>query len=356
MKIILTGGGTAGHVVPNLALVPGLLAAGFEIEYIGGKGGMEQALVEDAGIVFHAISVGKLRRYFSLKNFSDGFKVIKGVAEARKLLKKIKPNVVFSKGGFVPVPVVFAAKMAKIPVVIHESDITVGLANRLAIPHAQKICYVFPESLAALPKNKAVWTGTPLRAEILGGSALAGAKICGFEAEKPVIMVIGGSSGSASINSLLRQALPNLITNFNIIHVCGKGNLDESLENSSYRQFEYITKGIGDLFAYSKVVVSRAGSNSLAEILALNKPNILIPLPKSVSRGDQILNAQSFEKQGFSVVLTEENLSPDMLVEAINSTFENRGIFRAAMAKSPAATDASRLIIDIIKEVSAESD
>jgi len=350
MKIILTGGGTAGHVVPNLALVPGLLAEGFEIEYIGGKGGMEQALVEDAGLNFHGISTGKLRRYFSLKNFTDGFRVIKGVNDARKLLKKFKPDVIFSKGGFVAVPVVYAAKMAKIPVILHESDITVGLANRLAIPHAHKICHVFPETLAHLPKSKAVHTGTPLRREILEGSAIAGTALCNFAAEKPVIMVMGGSSGAASVNSVLRQSLEQLTADFNILHICGKGNMDASLESGGYRQFEYVRQGMGDLYALSKLIVSRAGANSLAEIAALNKPNILIPLPLGSSRGDQILNAQSFEKQGFSVVLDDKNLTPTKLVEAIYSTFEKRGAYRAAMSQVQAAKDGTAQIIQLIKE------
>lgn len=350
MKIVLTGGGTAGHVVPNLALIPELKQAGFDVDYIGSKDGIERELAERAGLPFYGISSGKLRRYLSLKNFSDALKVVKGVNDARKALKKIKPDIIFSKGGFVAVPVVFAAKMLKIPVVIHESDITVGLANKLAIPRSQKVCYVFPETIAQLPKEKAMHTGTPIRKEILNGSAIAGDTLCQFMHDKPVIMVMGGSLGSAFINSVLREALPDLTPNFNIIHICGKGNFIESLQSASYRQFEYVQNGMGDLLAFSKLVVSRAGANSLAEISALKKPNILIPLPKAVSRGDQILNAQSFEKQGFSVVLQEENITPTNFVEAINETFKNRGAYSDALRKAAVTQDASSQIVKIILE------
>ncbi|MCL2575467.1 MAG: undecaprenyldiphospho-muramoylpentapeptide beta-N-acetylglucosaminyltransferase [Defluviitaleaceae bacterium] len=351
MKIVLTGGGTAGHVLPNLALVDSLCEAGFEISYIGGKGGMEAGLVQEVGLDYHAISAGKLRRYLSLKNIADAFRVVKGIGNARKVLKRIKPDIVFSKGGFVTVPVVFAAKMAKIPVIIHESDFTIGLANKLAMPHATKVCYVFPEAIAQIPKGKGVHTGTPIRQEIFNGNVKIAADLCGFKIQKPVIMIIGGSLGSVAINSIVRQALPDLLGKFNVIHICGKDNVDKSLTNDGYKQFEYISNGIGDLFALADLVVSRAGSNAIAEIAALHKPNILIPLPKAVSRGDQILNAKSYEKQGFSVVLDEENLDPQKLIDTIKETFVNRQKFIEKMAKSQTTKNGTAQIIEIIKSV-----
>jgi UDP-N-acetylglucosamine--N-acetylmuramyl-(pentapeptide) pyrophosphoryl-undecaprenol N-acetylglucosamine transferase len=254
------------------------------------------------------------------------------------------------------VPVVLAARSLKIPVVIHESDITVGLANKLAIPHCKRVCYVFPETLAQLPAEKAVFAGTPIRAEIFNGSKLKGVQMCGFADNKPVLLVMGGSSGSAAINGILRDALPLLLPKFNIAHICGRGNVDKGLNGTGYRQFEYIgggvSGGMGDLYALCELVVSRAGSNSLAEFLALNKPNILIPLPRSVSRGDQILNAQSFEKQGFSVVLQEEGLTADTLALAIGSAFDSRGAYRAAMAKSESGANGVEKIVELILEVS----
>lgn len=351
MKIVLTGGGTAGHIVPNLALIPGLQAAGFEISYIGGRNGMEKELVgaEAENIPYYGISSGKLRRYLSFKNLTDGFRVMKGVVDARKVLKKINPNVVFSKGGFVTVPVVFAAKSLKIPVVIHESDITVGLANKLAMPHAKKICCVFPETMVGLPANKAVHTGTPLRKQIFNGSAAKAANMCNFTKDLPIIMVMGGSSGSAAINGILRQALSQL-EGFNIIHICGNGNVDKPLESGNYRQFEYVSSGMGHLYAASQLVVSRAGSNSLAELLALRKPNILIPLPKHASRGDQILNAKSFEKQGFSVVLEEDGLTSNILAESIKDLYNRRSHFKGIMSNANIG-DGTEEIIKIIKSV-----
>ncbi|MCL2753175.1 MAG: undecaprenyldiphospho-muramoylpentapeptide beta-N-acetylglucosaminyltransferase [Defluviitaleaceae bacterium] len=354
MKIVLTGGGTAGHVVPNLALVPHLADEGFEINYIGGKGGMEEGLVAEAGLPYHAISAGKLRRYLSLKNIADGFRVIKGVRDARKVLRKIKPDVVFSKGGFVTVPVVFAAKMAKIPVVIHESDFTIGLANKLAIPRAKKVCCVFPETIKHIKDGKGVHTGTPIRKEVFNGNAKEALKHCGFVAQKPVILVMGGSLGSVAINTILRQNLDVLLKKYNIIHICGKDNVENSLkttDRAGYAQFEYISQGMGDFYALADIVVARAGSNSLAEFLALKKPNVLIPLPKAVSRGDQILNAASFEKQGFSVVLQEEDITNDVFVKTIDDTFANRAGFISVMENSATGGDGSKQIVDIIKSV-----
>jgi UDP-N-acetylglucosamine--N-acetylmuramyl-(pentapeptide) pyrophosphoryl-undecaprenol N-acetylglucosamine transferase len=350
MKIMLTGGGTAGHVMPNLALVPHLREDGFDISYIGSKAGMEKELVENAGLPYFGISSGKLRRYLSLKNLTDGFRVLKGIGEARKIIKKAAPDVIFSKGGFVAVPVVYAAKMLKVPVVIHESDITVGLANRLAIPHATKVCCVFPETLRQIPAVKGILTGTPIREEVLTGSRIKGAAFCNFADEKPVILVMGGSQGSAIINTHVRGALDVLLPHFNIIHSCGRGNLDSTINRAGYMQMEYINENMGDFYALADIVVSRAGANSIGEFLALAKPNVLIPLSRKASRGDQILNAASFEKQGFSVVIDEEELTEQFLVEVINQTYADRGKYAANMKKAGAG-DGIGQIVDIIKEV-----
>ena len=223
-RIILTGGGTAGHVTPNIALIPKLRELGYDIQYIGSYNGIEKELIEPFGIPYHGISSGKLRRYFSLQNFTDPFRVIKGFGEARKLIKSLKPDVIFSKGGFVSVPVVLAGKRCKVPVIIHESDMTPGLANKLAIPSAVKVCCNFPETLDALPEGKAVLTGSPIRQELLTGDKDAARKMCGFTDEKPVILVIGGSLGAVAVNEAVRAALPELLKQFQIIHLCGKGS------------------------------------------------------------------------------------------------------------------------------------
>lgn len=334
-RIVLTGGGTAGHVTPNIALLPRLKELGYDIHYIGSYDGIEKKLIEQCQIPYYGISSGKLRRYFDWKNFSDPFKVLKGYRQARGLLKTLKPDVVFSKGGFVSVPVVMAAGRRKIPAIIHESDMTPGLANKLAIPSACKVCCNFPETIKYLPEGKAVLTGSPIRKELLSGNKQNGLTYCRFKPDKPVIMVIGGSSGSQFINEIIRSILPNLQKNYQVLHLCGKGNLDESLNNTEgYAQFEYANKELSDLFALADIVISRAGANAICELLALRKPNILIPLSAAASRGDQILNARSFERQGFSMVLEEEHLNNVTLENAIQELFKNRSQYMAAMSKS----------------------
>lgn len=334
-KIVLTGGGTAGHVTPNIALIPELQKQGYEVHYIGSYDGIEKKLIEKLNIPYYGISSGKLRRYIDLKNLSDPFKVIKGLAQARRLLGKIKPDVVFSKGGFVSVPVVLAAKSKKIPCIIHESDMTPGLANKICIPCAQRVCTNFPETLKHLPAEKAVLTGSPIRAELFNGNKEKGLKFCGFDDSKPVILIIGGSLGAVAVNNAVRAILPQLLEKFQIIHLCGKGKLDESLKDvKGYVQFEYIHDELSDLMAASDIFISRAGANAICEILALRKPNILIPLSAQASRGDQILNAASFEKQGYSIVIQEEDITDEKLLAAVNDAYTNKDKYITAMKRS----------------------
>ena len=347
-KIVLTGGGTAGHVTPNLALLPSLKERGYEIHYIGSYHGIERKLIEGAGVAYDGISSGKLRRYFDLKNFSDPFRVVKGYAEALRLIRRYRPDVVFSKGGFVAVPVVLAAKHYKIPTIIHESDMTPGLANKICFPSAARVCCNFPETLAYLPEDKAILTGSPIRKELLEGDRLTGLQYSGLSANKPIILVIGGSLGSVIVNTSVRKLLPRLLETYQIIHICGKGNLDESLiGQTGYVQYEYVDAPLRHLFAAADLMISRAGANSICEILALRKPNVLIPLSAAASRGDQILNARSFEKQGFSNVLEEENLTDETLYQAIQDTMRNRQKFIGAMEQST-LSDAVGTIIDLI--------
>ena len=349
-KIVLTGGGTAGHVTPNLALIPELKARGYEISYIGSHTGIEKKLIEDYKIPYYSISTGKLRRYFDPKNFSDPFRVLKGFTEAVKLLRKIQPDVVFSKGGFVSVPVVRAAGVLKIPYIVHESDMTPGLANKLSMTGAKKICCNFPETMRVLPADKAVLTGTPIREELGMGSKEEGKKFCGFTDDKPVLMVIGGSLGAQSVNETVRYALPRLLPQFNVVHICGKEKMDNlTLSVPGYKQFEYVKNELKDIFAMADIVVSRAGANSICELLALKKPNILIPLSTKASRGDQMLNARSFEQQGFSLVIDNDDLDEDILVETIQDLFENREKYIENMSKSNLHS-ATNTIVQIINE------
>jgi len=351
-RIILTGGGTAGHVTPNIALLPGLKNLGYDIHYIGSYEGIEKNLIEQFGIPYHGISSGKLRRYFSVQNFTDPFRVLKGFGEARKLIKSLKPDVIFSKGGFVSVPVVLAGKQCHVPTIIHESDMTPGLANKLSIPSATKVCCNFPETLTHLPKEKAVLTGSPIRKELLMGDRAAALKFCGLTDGKPVILIIGGSLGSVVVNNAVRAILPELLKDFQVIHLCGKGKIDESLQNlKGYVQFEYIQDELKDLFALSDLVISRAGANAICELLALHKPNLLIPLSANASRGDQILNARSFERQGYSVVLEEEELTSSVLLDAVLKLYREKDAYIKAMQQSK-QQDSVQTILNLIQEVS----
>lgn len=334
-KIVLTGGGTAGHVTPNIALLPRLKELGYEISYIGSYEGIEKKLITDFDIPYYGIATGKFRRYLDIKNLTDPFRVIKGFGEARKYLKKINPDIIFSKGGFVSVPVIRAAATLHIPCIIHESDMTPGLANKLCIPVAEKVCCNFPETMSYLPKEKAVLTGSPIREELTKGDKVAALDMCGFTANKPVILVIGGSLGAASINQAVRDALPKLLKDFQVVHICGKEKIDNMLlHTKGYIQFEYVKAELKDLFALADVVISRAGANSICELLALKKPNLLIPLPAGSSRGDQILNAKSFESQGYSMVIDDDDLSPDLLTEKVTELYFTRQTFMEAMSKS----------------------
>lgn len=352
-RIVLTGGGTAGHVTPNIALIPRLRELNYDIHYIGSYDGIEKRLIEDFDIPYYGISTGKFRRYLDLKNFSDPFRVIKGYSEARKVLKQINPDVLFSKGGFVSVPAVRAAASLEIPCIIHESDMTPGLANKLCIPVARKVCCNFPETLQSLPAEKAVLTGSPIREELARGNKIAALDLCGFTVQRPVVMVIGGSLGAAAINKTVRDALPKLLDDFQVVHICGKDKVDNLLLNvKGYKQFEYLKAELKDVFAMSDIVISRAGANAICELLALKKPNILIPLSAHSSRGDQILNARSFENQGFSVIIDEDYLTENLLVEKVHELYFTRQSYKDAMEKSQ-QLNSIQTILDLIEQAAA---
>ena len=350
-KIVLTGGGTAGHVTANIALIPYLKKAGYEISYFGSYTGIEKTLIEPLDVTYYGISTGKLRRYFSLDNFKDPFKVMKGYFEAKKYLKSIRPDIIFSKGGFVTVPVIKAAASLKIPCILHESDMTPGLANKLCIPSAKKVCCTFPETLNFLPKNKAVFTGAPIRDELFNGSIENALAFCHFDNNKKILLVMGGSLGAKAINDAIRGILDLLLEDFNIIHLCGKGKLEKSLLNKGgYQQFEYVNNEMKDFLTCADLIISRAGSNSICEFLALKKLNLLIPLSANASRGDQILNAKSFEKSGYSKVLLEEDVTSESLLAAIKELLQSGEEYMNAM-NSSSQKNAIEMIMQLIKEV-----
>lgn len=347
--ILFTGGGTAGHVTPNLALIDRLLAEGWQVHYAGTADGIEKKLLADKSeVTYHTISSGKFRRYFSLKNFTDPFRVIKGVFQCKKIVKQVKPDVVFSKGGFVSVPVVMGAKK-KAPVIVHESDYTPGLANRIASRYADQVCVTFEDTLQHV-KGKGVFTGTPIRPALYAGDVGRGYAFTGLKKGKPVLLVMGGSLGAQAVNQALRESLPVLLNEFNVVHLCGKGKLDESCNAlPGYCQYEYITDELPDLFAMSDIVLSRAGANAVFELLALKKPSVLVPLPLSASRGDQILNAGYFQKKGYAVTLEQEKLTKETLCEAVKDLYARREEFHAAMDKEP-NTDGTQAVLNVIKK------
>ena len=322
-----------------------------EAAYIGTHSGIERQLIGDS-IPYYPISAGKLRRYFDWKNFTDPFRVLKGVFDSLRILRRHRPDIIFSKGGFVSLPVAAAARFLRIPVVLHESDFTPGLANRLALPFATHLCVTFPETLEHLPpKSKASVTGNPIRRSLLNGDPTKARELCGFDQEKPVILVMGGSLGAAKINEAVRACLPMLLAEFQIAHICGKGNTQPELAAHGYRQFEYVGRELPHLFALADLAISRAGANALFELLALNKPHLLIPLSQSASRGDQVLNARSFARQGFSAVLEEEQLTGASLLSAVQELWRNREQYRRAMSGMKLA-DAVTEIIGVIDAIS----
>jgi UDP-N-acetylglucosamine--N-acetylmuramyl-(pentapeptide) pyrophosphoryl-undecaprenol N-acetylglucosamine transferase len=349
--VLFTGGGSAGHVTPNIALFPQLLAEGCDIHYIGTKDGIERGMIEGrAGVTYHAISSGKLRRYFSWKNFTDPFRVIAGVAQAEKIIRDVKPDAVFSKGGFVSVPVAVAAKTLRVPVVTHESDYTPGLANKINARFADKVCVTFEDTLRHVGA-KGVHTGTPIRPELYAGKREKGLEFLGFTGEKPVLLVMGGSLGAAAINDAVRKELGALTRTYDIAHLCGKDKVDAKLRcEQCYRQYEFIGAELPDVFAATDLIVSRAGANAVFEFLALSKPALLIPLPLSASRGDQILNAGYFARKGYSMVLEQEKLTGETLLDAVNDLYDRRLSFIATMSREPLA-DGTDEVLAVIRGV-----
>ncbi|MDD3411079.1 MAG: undecaprenyldiphospho-muramoylpentapeptide beta-N-acetylglucosaminyltransferase [Eubacteriales bacterium] len=350
-RIVLTGGGTAGHVTPHLSLIPRLREAGYDIHYIGTEKGIEREMIGQLpGVTYHVVKSGKLRRYFSLQNFTDPFRVIHGAGTSVSLMRRLKPDVLFSKGGFVSVPVVVGAWLAHVPTVCHESDLTPGLANKICAKFANRVATTFEECAQTLG-DKAVCTGTPMRPSLFAGSRAAGLALAGFDGAKPVLLMTGGSLGAQSVNLCLRQSLPQLLEHMNVLHLCGKGNLDESLnETPGYCQKEFLNEEMADALAAADIVLSRAGSNTLSELLALNKPMLLVPYPMGASRGDQIQNAESYRKRGLARVLPQEQMTPATLTAALLKLLAEKDELKAAVERYP-VKDGTDAVLRLIEEV-----
>lgn len=350
-RILFTGGGTAGHVIVNLALIPVFQEEGWQIDYIGSIDGIERQLVEQVpGVTYYPISTGKLRRYMSIENIKDPFKVLKGTMQAWKIIGKQKPNVIFSKGGFVSVPVVVASKLRGVPSIIHESDYTPGLANKLSIPFTNKILATFSETIQYLPEKKSEYVGAIIREELFNGNKERGLNLCGFTNEKPVLLIMGGSGGAKKINETVRKGLDALLAEFQIVHICGQGKVDATIKRKGYIQFEYVNEELKDIFAITDFVISRAGANAIFEFLALRIPMLLIPLSRAASRGDQIVNAGSFQEKRYARVLEEESMTEDTLKKELMQLKEYSPLMKEEMSEYESEKSRDR-VIEIIKEI-----
>lgn len=342
--IVLTGGGSAGHCTPHLALLPYLKEYFDKIYYIGSKNGIEKDIIEKENIPYFSVPCIKFKRKITLDNLSIPFVLHDGIKKAGKIIDQIKPDVVFSKGGYVSLPTVIACKKRKIPVIAHESDYTVGLANRISANYCKKILTAFPETAKNIKNGE--YIGAPIRRELFNASKEKALLSFGFDGKKPVLTVIGGSLGAKKINEALRKALDELLPKFDVIHLCGKGNVLDKNKCKGYFQAEYISN-IEDVFSVTDVCVSRAGSNALFELMSLKIPCVIVPLPKGISRGDQLLNALYFEKLGLVSVLYQNALTPYSLINYVNSVYANRFNIQRNFNLNP-INDKSPKIADIL--------
>lgn len=353
-KILLTGGGTAGHATPNIALLPTLKKDGHEVIYIGTKSGIERELVEKTNTKYYPISAGKLRRYLSFKNATDVFRIIKGYFDALNIIKKEKPDLVFSKGGFVTVPVVYAAHSKNVPIIIHESDMTPGLANKLCLKKADRVCVSFESTIKNIPGKECVLTGLPVRNELFNGNKDRALNFLGFDYTKPILLVIGGSLGAQAINIAVDESIDKLLEIFNVIHIRGKGKLNEELNSKyGYKQFEYVAEELSDLMTAADIVLSRAGANVIFELLALQKPMLLVPLPLESSRGDQILNADYFENNNFARILEQSSITGEKLVSALSLLLKESDSIKQSM-KNSTIKNGTNNVISVIYSVLEE--
>lgn len=328
-KIVFTGGGTAGHITPNLAIIEQL--KDYDIYYIGSSGMEKEIVSKYKNIKFVEIPAVKFIRSLTPKNLLLPFKLIKSINATKKILKEIQPSLIFSKGGFVSIPTCLAGNSLKIPVITHESDLTVGLANKIIAKKAKYLCCSFKETADNFKKNS-IFTGSPIREKIFKGNKFNVISKHKTTTNKPIILVTGGSSGAKAINNAIWENINDLCDKYVIIHITGKNNLNSKITHKNYIQIDF-TNNIEDYFAASDIVISRAGSNTIFELLAIKKPMILIPLPKDQSRGDQLLNAENFNNQGIANILYQENLNKENLLRKITETLLKRSEYINNMKK-----------------------
>ena len=354
-KIIFTGGGSAGHITLNLALIPYFIERGWQIDYIGSKGGMEENLIKKfPEVTYHSVSTGKLRRYFSVKNFIDMVKIPLGCIQATWLVYKLNPDIIFSKGGFVSFPVVVGGFINRKKILMHESDITPGLANKLSLPFVSKFYTTFTETINNISQQQKVeCVGPVLSNRLFNGNKEQGAQIAHLKTDKPTIMFIGGSLGAQSLNNAVSQNFSQLLEKYQIIHIAGKNGYNPQLKGEGYIQYEYVDSELKDLMALADVVISRAGSNSIFELASLHKPMILVPLPNTSSRGEQTLNAKSFVNKGYAEIIKDEDIAnPQILLPMIEKVYAKRNEYIKAMQDNPVKiTTAEKLSSQIMAGV-----
>lgn len=341
-RFVLTGGGTAGHVYPALAVAEKLDEC--KLDYIGGNGMEKEILKNFPKISYYEIPTAKLERKITLKNLLIPFKLLKSIHESKKILKKLKPNAIFSKGGFVSVPVVLAGRRLKIPIISHESDLSLGLANRIILKKCDKMCTTFAETIKNSPK--AVHTGQPIREKIFHGK-----KQRFFRENKPILLVLGGSLGAKFINEIIFSHLDELCKHFNVLHITGKKNY-QKIEHEGYFCIPY-AENIEDFYASSDIVLARAGSGVINELLALRKPMLLVPLSKKCSRGDQIENAKNFKSHGYADYLEEENFSWQKLLKRLVNLSNNKEKYISKMKKAQECR-ASEMIAAMLKDIASK--
>ena len=350
MKILLTGGGTAGHVMPHIAMLNDYKKHFDKIIYIGQENGIERDIIKEYPFIkYYPIKAAKFIRRKIFANLLIPFKLISGIHGAKKIIKEEKPNIVFSKGGFVSLPVVIAAKRLKVPIVAHESDLNMGLANKLSKPAATVICTTFEKTANSI-KNKGKFTGSPIRKDMIKDKYQSRHKL-GINTQKPVLVVTGGSQGSKAINNKIREEIKQITNKFYVVHLTGKNNLDNTYNNiKDYKQIEF-SSDMGSILSAADVVVSRAGSNTIFELAVLKKPMLLIPLPKGNSRGDQVDNAKYFNSQGYANFVTEEQLEKSSLLPYIIQTYNESETLTAALEKSGIKPGNEELLKTILKLV-----
>lgn len=343
-KIVLTGGGTAGHIYPALAVAESL-DKDYEIHFIGGNGMEKEIIEKEKDITFHGIRTVKLERKLTPKNLLIPIKLIKAIKDAKKVLNEIKPNVIFSKGGFVSVPTVIAGRKLGIPIVSHESDLSFGLANKIILKKCNVMCTTFKQTAK---HKKCVFTGQPIRKKVFQGSRAKILQQGKFDNCLPNLLVIGGSLGAKFINQKVWENLDALTQKFNVVHIAGK-QAQEMHTHKNYLQVSY-ADNIGDYYAFADFAISRAGSGVINELLALRIPSLLIPLSKACSRGDQIQNAKLFANLAIADILEEEDFDNNKFLIKLDNLIKNREKIKKNMNLTQ-NFNSSEKIVEILKKV-----